>query len=380
MMGRASNWWRPVGWVVVAALMVAAATGCERGPREKLLEAKTNLQQESKLEETEQLLGEVLENDSENLEAKRLLAEVYQLRGEYKRAEEQLEQIWKRHDFEDDRADRSAELKSTRELLRTQFVSLYTDWAKELDPAQQPDKFADVVRRGLGYDPKEMKLNEMLVDYYWNRGQRLVEQDEKKAAAETFDKIRELRTRRGDDRRQRARKKARELRLEFFKDEGRRRFEQRGTEVIARLDGLTVGEDGETVVIDLEQEVDYRLDPDNGKDAKKARQMAFIGLVEQLRALTIVIAGLPDDAEVSEIGNERAKEILLSDVKFEKRNFRPGRFIIQGSLSVDQAIEMAYDLKRAWEKRRRAEDENEAESSAGGPDAGRSPDGGAPTP
>ena len=376
MMGRASNWWRPVGLVLAAALVVAAATGCEQGPREKLLEAKTNLQQESKLEETEQLLEDVLEDDSENLEAERLLAEVYQLRGEYRRAEEQLEQIWKRHDFDDDRAERSAELKSTRELLRTQFVSLYTAWAENLEPTQQPEKFADVVRRGLDYDPKEMELNEMLVDYYWNRGQRLVEQDEKKEAAETFDKIRDLRTRRGDDRRQRARKKARELRLEFFKHEGRRRFDEQGTDIIGRLDGLNVGDGGETIVLDLEQEVDYRLDPDDEEDANKARQMAFIGLVEKLRALTIAIAGLPDDAEVSEIGNERAKEILLSDVEFETRNFRPGRFIIKGSLSVDRTIEMAYDLKRAWEDRRREEDEQLTESSASGPDAGHPPDGG----
>jgi hypothetical protein len=361
--------------MVVAAVLVVAATGCERGPREKLLEAKTNLQQESKLQETEQLLNDVLENDESNLEAERLLAEVYQLRGEYKRAEEQLEQIWQRHNFDDERADRSADLKSTRELLRTQFVTLYTDWAENLDPTQQPEKFAAVVRRGLQYDPKEMRLNEMLVDFYWNRGQRLVEQDKKQAAAETFDKIQDLRTRRGDDRRQRAEKKARELRLEFFKDEGRRRFKQEGIDTIAGLDGLTVSEDGETIVIDLEQEVDYRLEPDNEDDAKKARQMAFIGLVEQLRALTIDIAGLPDDAQISEIGNERATDILTSDVEFEKRNFRPGRFIIKGSLSVDQAIEMAYDLKLAWEQRRREEDDKEAGSSGRQPDAGRSSDG-----
>ncbi len=376
-MGRSFGWRRALVAGVAWALLAVAASACEKDPREKLLEATTNLQRETKLDESEKLLEEVLEAQPDNLEAKRLRGEVYQLRGEYKRAEEQLEKLWSAHNFDDARADRSARLKSARELLRNQFVDLYTDWAEELDPSQQPDKFVDVVRRGLDYDPKDMQLNGMLVDFYWNRGQRLVEAGNKKEAAEAFEHIQDLRTMRGDDRRERARKKARDLRLEFFKDEGRERFESKGTDTIAELDGLTLSEEDETIVIDLQQDVDYRLDPDDESDTDKARQLAFIGLVERLRALTIELADLPDDADLGEIGQEQAKDILLSKVEFEEKAFRPGRYIIQGRLSVEEAIEMAYELKTAW-KQRTAEDpedgEGGSEGSPAGGDAGHSPD------
>ena len=374
MKGRTSNWWRRLGIAVCIGALLGSALACEKSPREKLLQARTNLARETKPKETKRLLDEVLSSEPDNLQAKRLIAQVYQMQGEYKRAEEKLNALWDEHNFGDQEADLSTELRSARKRIRSDFVDLYKTWAENLDPNKEPDTYIGVVEKGLDHDNKDMDLNSMAVDFYWKKGQRLVEEGKKKEAAEAFEQIDQLMTKTGDERRQKAKKKARDLRLEFFMDEGRKRFDEVGAKTIGGIEGLTLSEDGETITIDVVQEVNRRLKPDNEKHAAKAKQIAFIGLVDKLRKLTLAIAGLPTDADLSKIGTEEAKRILLSKLAFDETDFQRGRYAIKGTLPVEEAIGMAYDIQTAYEK---AEDEAKKKADEGGETTGDQTDDGA---
>lgn len=355
MKGRHTGWGRWLGILVCALALIGSSVACEKTPREKLLQAKTNLARETNSKQTKRLLKEVLDAEPKNLQAKRLLAQVFQMEGKYKRAEDKLEAIWDEHEFGDQDAQLSTDLRSARERVRDDFVDLYKTWAENLDPKKRSDRYIATVEKGIEYDNKDMDLNAMAVDFYWNKGQRLVEAGKKKEAARTFEQIVEMRTRRGDNRREQAKKKARDLRLEFFKDAGRKRFEKVGAATLSETEGLTLSEDGETIRIDLVQDVDRQLKPDKEKHAAKAKQIAFIGLIEKLRRLTLAIADLPDDADLSIIGNEEAKRILLSKLDFDNTNFQRGQYTIEGTLPLEKAIGMAYDIKQAWKKAKQAD-------------------------
>ena len=354
MMGRFKSSWRTIGALVCAVALLFGALACEKSPRQKLLRAKANLASGENPDKSEKLLNSVLEAQPENLEAKRLIAEVYRLRGEFKRAEEQLDKLWKDQGFGKENAKLSARMKNTRELVRTQFVDLYKAWAKDIGAEENPEKFAETAKKGLEYNERDMDLNSLLVDYYWKKGQRLVEKGKKKEAAEAFEEILQLRTRRGDERRQKAKKKARDLRLEFFMAEGRKRFKENGKQTISEIDGLELNEKGDTILIDMEQDVDRRLNPNKESHKKKAQQIAFIGLIDKLRKVSLSIAGLPKETDLRMIGTEKAKRILLSKLKFDETNFRRGRYAIKAKLPVEEAIGMAYDVQTAVEKAQEA--------------------------
>ena len=369
------HWWASL--LVVALLW--GGVGCEKSPADKLRQANALLVADKKPDKAAKLLEEVLEAKPKNMEARRLMAKAYRLRGEYKRAEEMLTTLWERAGFDRANGELSAQMKNNKELVRSEFVALYTRWAEQLDPADQPDRFVETARRGLSYEPKDRQLNKMLVDYYWKSGQRLVEAGRKQEAAEAYEKILELRTIRGDERRVKARKKARDLRLEFFMAEGRKRFESKGADLIGRTEGLSLAEEGKTIRIDIVQEVDRKLDPEVAEQAQKAKQIAHIGLIDKLRKLTLVIAGLPDKTDLRKVGVEKAKRLLLADVSIEETKFEPGEYTIKASLPVEKAVAMAYEIKTAYEEAEAAEGRDEkGEEAKSGAGEGEETDSGTP--
>lgn len=376
----AMNWgFGSLQWGVAAcawcAIVVAGTLGCEKTPDEKLRRAKVLLTKESKPDTAEEKLRAVLDEDSDHIEARRLMAKVYRLRGQFDRAEEKLDALWSEHDFDDEDQELSGRLRNARELIRAEYVDLYDQWASEIEPAKRPDRYTDVLERGLTYSQNDtnLELSMELAKFYWSRGQKLVEEGKKEKAAETFSRIRNLRTRRGWEKREEALSRTRELRLEFFKKKGRKRFEKEAQPLIAELEGLELDEEAGTIRIDLAQSVDRKLDPQNEADREKAKKMAFVALIDKLRKLALTIAGLSLETDLRKIGTDRAKEILLGHLEFdeEDRTFRRGRYEISAVLSVDEAIQMAYDVKSAYE-----EAESEKSSDGGGMDEGTPDDAG----
>jgi len=359
---------------VVAILCCAGlllASACEKSPEQKLRRAKVLLTQESKPDSAEEKLRAVLEEEPENIEAQRLMAKVHRLRGEHERAEEKLDELWEKYDFDDEGQQLSGRLRNARELIRSEYSELYRDWAREIEPEKRPDRYVEVLKKGLEYGTNDISLeiSMKLAKFYWRRGQKLVEQGDKKEAAETFAKIRDLRTRRSWNKRETALERSRELRLEFFEQEARERFEKEGNSLIAELDGLELDDDEKTIRIDFTQNVDRQLNPDNEEDRKKAKRMAFVALVDKLRKLSLTLSGLSPETDLRKIGTDRAKEILLGYLEFDEegRTFRRGRYEIAATLSVEKAIRMAYDVKTAYEgAEKEAANSGELESAGGG--------------
>lgn len=360
------NWRRGVVAVVCCAALVVGAA-CKKTPEQKLRRAKVLLTQESKPDSAEEKLQAVLEEEPDHIEAKRLMAKVHRLRGEYEQAEEKLDKLWEKHDFADEGQQLSGRLRNARELIRAEYSDLYRDWASEIEPQKRPDRYVEVLNKGLEYSENDVNLeiSMELATFYWRRGQKLVEQGDKKEAAETFSKIRDLRTRRGWKKRETALSRARELRLEFFEEEARERFENDGGALIAELEGLELDDSKETIRIEFTQNVDRQLDPDVDEDREKAKRMAFVALVDKLRKLSLTLSGLSKDTDLRKIGTDRAKEILLGYLEFDEegRTFRRGRYEISATLPVEKAIRMAYDVKTAYEEA------DEAGDAAGTPEA-----------
>ncbi len=358
------DWMRTCRWLGVVLCLsgaLAVSSGCDKSPRQKLVQAKVALQNED-LDKAKTNLEEVLSVQKDNLEAKRLMGEVYRLKEQYKRAEEHIENIWNNQGLDADNAELSARQRSFKDSLTTQFVDLYKDWGNSINAEENPKKFEQTVQRGLEYDDRDMDLNGMLVDFYWERGKRLVEEGNKKEAAQAFDKISQLRTPRGDDRRKKAKKKARDLQLEFFKEEGRKRFDKDTKPMISDMDGFEV--DGDTIVIEFEQNVDRRLNPNKKKHKAKAKQLAYLALLKQLSQVGLTIAGLPKDAEVTTIvGTSQLKQILLGKLDIGDPDFRRGEYTINAELPVGNAIGIAYDLKNAFEEAQKSKDKNKEQNS-----------------
>jgi hypothetical protein len=352
-----------MGVLLCLSGLLAVSSGCEKSPRQKLIQAKVALSNDD-VDKAKTKLEEVLSVQKDNLEAKRLMGEVYRLKEQYKRAEEHLEKIWNEQGLGDEGAKLSARQRQVKQRLKVQFVDLYTNWAKSLDSAKSPDKYEEILRSGLKYNERNMDLNDMLVGFYWEHGKRLVEQGKKKEAAKTFEKIGNLRTRRGDDRRQKARKKARDLQLEFFKEKGRKRFEEKAKSLIGEMDGFSLEDD--TIVIEFEQDVDRRLNPNKKKHAAKAKQIAYLALINQMRKIALSIAGMPMDSDISAIGTSRAKTVLLGKLNLGDPDFRRGEYTINAEISVDKAIGMAYDLKNAFEEAEESKEKGGEGSKKGG--------------
>lgn len=341
------------------------AVGCEKTAKEKLAEARVLLAND-KPEESIELLEEVLEEQPDNFDAKRRTAEAYAQRGEFKRAEEKLDELWEERGF--DGEDLSKREINYKELMNSQYVEFYKNWAEEIDAESEPEKYVEVLEKGLEYDDRDLDLNMMLARHYWKKGQKLEDKDEKKKAAEAYEKIRELRTRRGWDKRSEAREKARSLRVEFFEAEGRKRFDENGRDVVSELEGLEYDEEEDVIVIDSDEEVPRALNPNNDEHAQKAQQIAFIGLINKLRQVTLAIAGLPLETDLTTIGKERAKTILLKDLEIDDDSMefkRRTTYTIRARLPVEQAIGMAWDVKSAYEEAQKEKEEAEKEAEEG---------------
>lgn len=370
------------GWgvaVVCCALLTAGVAGCDKSADEKLREAKGLLTDGSNPDAAEEKLEAVLEEQPDRIEAKRLMAKVHRIRGEYERAEEILDGIWSSHDFDTDEPERSGRLRNARELVRAEYLELYRSWAGEIDQTKRPEEYVEVLEKGLEYSENDadLDMNMKLAEFYWRRGQQLVEQGNKRRAAETFEKIRQLETRRGWKKRQEALDRVRQLRLDLFEKKGHERFEREAKPLIEKLDGFELDEQKRVIRIELTQSVDRQLDPDDEADREKARKMAFVALIDKLRQLALTVAGLSPETDLRKIGTDRAKEILLGGLEFdeEERTFRRGRYEIVATLPVDAAIRMAYDVKTAYEEA--GADRAGAASSSGAADAGNGADGAA---
>src|SRR5690606_26812123 len=168
-------------------------------------------------------LNEALQADPNMIEARRLMIDVHLLRDDYPRAEESLLALWNNLGFDRPVTQIPPEERSNRQLMADQFNDLYRRWAENISPTEEPEKFEEVVKKGIERNPRSARLNTMLVDFYKEQAEKLLERGEKLKAAEKLEQIPDLLTL--PTTRQAAITRAETLRREAFMDAALARFE-----------------------------------------------------------------------------------------------------------------------------------------------------------
>ena len=327
------------GFVGLVALIVfmALGAGCEEDPmtrgRAALLGEKPAVAQEA--------FEKVLAKDPENLEARRLMAEVYRLQGDFAQAEKQLMEIWEKQGFGEEGKDLAPEQKSLRGRMSQQLEDVYIEWADSIEPAEEPQKFDEIVKKGLERDPKNTRLHTMMVEHLMDRAERLVEEGKKLEAADAFEAVLNYRTL--PSQRDEADERAGNLRLEVFSNRVRDSFER---ELKPRLvEEKAWSDERKAVSVAIEAEVDRSLNPRSDEDVKRARTQARPAVALGLGATIARMTGVQiEQADMEKLG--WPKHALDSE------DFRRGRYGVKAYVALDDAIAYAF---QAAERDRRAE-------------------------
>jgi hypothetical protein len=345
-----------------------SVSGCEPTPQKNLRRAKGLVISGSNLEKAESLLKSVLEKQPQNFEARRQLAEVYRQRDQYKRAEGQLKALWKAGGFEKPSTDDGGRRRTMKTLLKEQLVQLYREWATLLDEQGKTEEMVQVCRRGLAFDPTQAELNRLLVDHYWERAQRLVEEEKKEAAADAYSEILDLRTEPDDSRRETARSRVTELRDEAFNERVRASFRSEVVPTLGDIEAVVL--EDETLKIDFLTTVDRSLDPDAPEGARMIRREALLKLMDIVAPRIIMpVTGLSSEADYTVIGESERLDLLKQHLERRSMTFVPGGAVVKGEIPVTSIVPMARTMRKAYLER---QDEASSESRTGevGPDAG----------
>lgn len=316
---------------VVLAAGILLSMGCENTPRDKLNDGKRALA-DGDLVEAEQRLEAALEADPELVEARRLLATTYIEDEQFEAAERELEELWDDQGF-DREGELGADERQTRQLMSEQFSQLYQNWAKSVDPGDDPEQFEAIAQAGLERNSRDSTLNTMLVEFYEDWADRHVERSDKVQAAEMLERIDELH--RFPDTRRESRKRAKQLRREAFEPEAVERFE---TELLPELEemGAWNGDD-EVISMTIGQPPDGRLDPEDEQAVEQARNTAAQTLVPTLSQYAVVMARVDSD-EVE------TTAVQLPQLTVEDEEFGPGSYEMTVAMPLTELVDMAFAL------------------------------------
>jgi len=367
----------------IASLLLAIApclSACQKSPDQKLRDARPLVASGEEPERAQQLLTAVLDEQPDNFDAKLLLAESHRLQENFAEAETKLNAAADQADIQPgQQTDLTEQQRSRKHLLVDHYTELYVAWAQSLSDSNATDTFVDVLRRGLQWDAGHVQLNRMLVEHYWNKGQRLEEQGDRIAAADAYEQILDLQIPSDSDRPDEARARASQLRLEAFKQQGRNAWQQGARTQLADTDGITIkGEspDETTITLEVEQAFGSRIDTDDKKEVERARGAVKAKLPVLLRKLVLAVSDLPDDADLNVIPDNRAADIMLAaampDQNDEKKtdddtdadttdqpeegvDISYRTITLRTRMSLDEVLEMAYDIQTAY---RQATDTN----------------------
>lgn len=329
-------------FALICTLVVAATFGCKDHPKDKLREGRSALAAKNP-DLAEARLNEALQADPNMIEARRLMIDVHLMRGDFPKAEQTLIALWNDLGFDRPINKIPTEERSNRQLMADQFNDLYRLWAENTPPAQNPEQFEEIVKKGLAHNPRSTRLNTMLVDFYKEKAEKLLEHGEKLQAAETLELIPELLTL--PNTRQAAIARAENLRHQAFNDAILARFENEiKPELIA-----TNQFDAErnAILINLAQPVNRRLLPKNPADHAQARQQTLEALAPKIASTAIKIADLPPDTS-GEVFSELPYSIV-------SENFVRGNFTLVVALPLTNIWELSF---RLHEKNRLALEQN----------------------
>ncbi len=334
-------------FALICTLVLSMAGGCKDHPKDKLREGRSALAAKNP-DLAEARLNEALQADPTMIEARRLMIDVHLMRSDFPKAEQTLVALWNDLGFERPITQIPPEERPNRQLMADQFNDLYRRWAESTQPAQNPEQFEEIVKKGLAHNPRSTRLNSMLVDFYKERAEKLLEHGEKLQAAKTLEQIPELLTL--PNTRQAAITRAETLRHEAFNDAILARFENElKPQLIASNQFDT---ERNAVIIRLSEPVNRRLIPKNPADHAPARKQALETLAPKIAQTTIKIADLPADTPIEEFS-----ELPYSIVS---ENFVRGNFTLVVALPLTSIWELSFRLheknRLALEKNKKAGD------------------------
>lgn len=337
--------------LVVAIFALAVA--CESSPQDKMREARSAVVTgNADLAETR--LTEVLAEDPESFEARRLMASVEILRGEYEAAEESLQTLWQEEGL-DKEGDFTTVQNQRRGLLADQFNDLYRRWVEALDPMNEPEEFEEVVLRGLERDGRNTRFNALLLDFYQERADRLVEQNKKVEAAQMLEKIESLRT--FPEIRREAMERAENLRLEAFTALARERFEENIQPGLMESDSYD--SEAETIRLAINLTVDRGLDPSNEEDMERARRLATRAIAPTIAEMAISLTDIP-------FGQVELSQLSMPEITVAEENLRRGNFEMTAAIELENLIGSAFQYAEFERTRRAAPDPEEETTEADG--------------
>lgn len=340
---RSSTWKRWHGLVLTGLLcLLVAAAGCKDDPRDKLREGRQAIAAQN-ADLAESRLTEALQADPNLIEARRLMADVHILRGDFQKAEEALEALWKSQGFDNDSAQLEPEQRRHRQLINEQLSDLYRRWAEALDSKENPDKFEEVLRKGVDKDPRSTRLNTLLVDHFLERGERYLEKGEKVKAAEEFEKVGGPGIRTFSQRRQEAMSRAANLRREAFTESATRRFE---SEIKAELvEAERFDEESGRILLLVERDFGRGM-----TDVAQARAQARPTLAPQIAALIVRVGGFGEDADIT--------KFTTPDIGMVDEALNRGQYNLVAAVTLSGIIDTAFTYHET--QRKASSDEEEA--------------------
>ncbi|RVU42571.1 tetratricopeptide repeat protein [Lujinxingia sediminis] len=331
---RAGRWRQKVA---VGLMMIGLGAGCEEEPRDHLIEGQRALASKD-AELAEQHLEAALAAEPNLFEARRLMVDVEIMRGDYARAEAELNALWQARGFDRQQGLSTAE-RGARRLMADQYNKLYRAWASDIDRESHPEVFEEVALKALSSKSRDTSVNEMLRAFYRERADRFIDQGDKVSAARELEKIQRLRT--FPDTRQEYLDQARRLRREAFFEDARSRF---AAEIQPELEASGAYDaENERILLAIEQPVDRRLSPTSEESTIQARAMARQTLIPTLAQLAVSIGGL--DAETVDIG---AMNVPPGEV--EQEQFRVGRYDMVAAFTLESLMEMAFEYAEEQRK------------------------------
>ena len=292
-----------------------ASVACDKTGKELMREASASIARED-AQAAERSLQEAVKKDpSLKPESDRLMARVHMMRKEYDKAEQALLDLWSEQGLGAEGLD--TRQKQQKQLIQELLTELYRVWADSIDGKQSPTKYEEILRKGLERDPKDVRLNTMLVDFYLKHAESLIQEGQKAQAADVFDKIYTLRT--SPQRRSESQSRAASLRVEVYEETVLKRFEAELKPKL--LEAQRFDEAKGQVRFIIELEVDKRLRPGKEEDeqlalkeASQRLEPALKDFVRQLHAFApdMALAGRPEGVEVLDKKLEKGKYTLTA--------------------------------------------------------------------
>ena len=208
----------------LSALLLSATlalSACEKSAKEKLSEAYSAIQSKD-ADRAEAAIKDALAKEPDAEQAPVLMAQVHRLRAQYEKAEQELDGAWKKNSLDGDKL--STQQKRMKQLFTEEYYpELYREWAESIDAVANPQKFEEIVLKGLKHEKDDKYLNTMLVEFYGKYAEKLIEQGKKAQGADTLEKIKPLYT--SSKIRNEALTRASALRLEVYREGAQARFD-----------------------------------------------------------------------------------------------------------------------------------------------------------